>query len=175
MKQILKEQAHKYLPQMLAGAIGFLTWKILNFLIFPMLPELYKIIDIKSVLLLLILSVLLNFAFLILIIVSIFKENKNQIPEPRLYYGIYFDWLFNPLCPSCKSPLQVESLTIEKQYFLNKPKLICPNGHYNQIPTDDIGTELHIASMRATLIKDRFGIKDNENKKTQQAGQADPE
>jgi hypothetical protein len=162
MKEILKEQVEKHIPSLIIGALAFLSMAIINRLILPILPQLNKIIDTESALLLLTLSIVINLAFLILIIVTLVNENRHQMPEPTLHYGIYFDYTFQPLCPSCKTPLQVESISLQDQIMCHKnPKLKCPNGHYNQAPTDDLGTELNIAKLRTTLIKVRYNIEDD--------------
>lgn len=158
MRAYLKEQAGKYIPAGILGALGFLILKTSDYLIKPMLPQAYNIIDTKSALMLALLSLVMNFAFLALIIRNLVREKEYKLPEPRLYNGIYFDWLINPLCPVCKAGLQVESLPNQKQ-IIQKPKLICPNNskHYNQIPINDIGEEVHIATIRHNLIASNSG------------------
>ena len=127
-------------------------WEDLQILIpqeaFEQIPNL---LIIKALLLSLLVNILV-IAYCIYLIVKI-KNQQNQLPEPRLFNGIYFDYLINPLCPVCKSGLQVESLPRSKQ-IIQKPKLICPNDskHYNQIPTNDLGEELHISTIRHNLI-----------------------
>lgn len=164
MKLLDIEIKNKLINSLVAGPPLVMLWLLRQIYmdLAPLIPKEWfanipPIAAIKIIILLAILN-LLTVAYCIYLI---FKEKEHKMPEPTLSYGIYFDYTFQPLCPSCKTPLQIESVPIEQQIMkLKKPKLICPNGHYKQVPTDDLGIELHIANLRSTLIMEHFNIKD---------------
>jgi len=131
MKPYLIEQVKRYLPAGIIGALGYLSLKLLDLIIYPMLPGLYKRLDTKSALLLVLLSSVIILALLLLLIKFWVESKEYKLPEPTIHYGVYWDYMYQPLCPSCKAPLHQEELT-RLQLISGPPKLICPNGHFNE-------------------------------------------
>ena len=90
------------------GITGYLLSRIYADLVVLILPEIMKKVSLILLLRLLLLSLLLNVALFFTIYV---KRNKYREFEPTINYGIYWDYMYHPLCPSCKSPLHQEELT----------------------------------------------------------------
>lgn len=132
MKTYLIEQVEKYLPAGIVGALGYLTLKFLDLIIYPMLPDIYKRLDTKSALLLVLLLTVIVLALLLLLIKFWVDSKEYKAVEPLINYGIYWDHMYHPLCPSCKAPLHQEELTTIQIMQQVPPKLICPNGHFNK-------------------------------------------
>lgn len=152
MKTYLIEQAKKYLPAGIMGALGYLSLKFLDLIIYPMLPELYKRLDTKSALLLVLLLTVIVLALLLLLI-KLWKDSKEyKVPEPSINYGVYWDHMYHPLCPSCKAPLHQEDLTALQVIQRVPPKLICPNGHFNKHLMAN-GEKMHPDRVRYDFLK----------------------
>lgn len=127
----IKKTLEPYLWAGITGAIGYLGMKILDLIIYPLLPQIYKTLEPKSALLLALLAFSLFLATFVFLLRAISKEKEYKVPEPTTDYGIYWDYMHQPLCPSCKAPLNQEESPIKTNHnFI--PKLICPNGHFDK-------------------------------------------
>lgn len=111
------------------GITAYLLSKIYGDLVVLVLPEIMNKVPSILLLRLLLLSLLLNLALFFTIYI---KRNRYHEFEPTINYGIYWDYMYHPLCPSCKAPLHQEELTIVQIMQQIPPKLICPNGHFNK-------------------------------------------
>lgn len=152
MKTYLIEQAKKYLLAGILGALGYLTLKFMDLIIYPMLPELYKKLDTKSALLLVLLLIVIVLALLLLLIKLWLDSKEHHEFEPTINYGIYWDYMYQPLCPSCKAPLHQETLTEMQTFQRIPPKLICPNGHFNKYLIVN-GEKMHPDNVRYDYLK----------------------
>jgi hypothetical protein len=110
------------------GMMGYLLSKIYADLVVLVLPEIMNKVPSILLLSLLSLSVLLNLALLFILYI---KRNKYKIWKPTIQYGVYWDHMYNPLCPSCKAPLHQEEINTST-FPPPIPKLICPNGHFSK-------------------------------------------
>ena len=110
------------------GITAYLLSKIYGDLVVLVLPEIMNKVPSILLLRLLLLSLLLNLALFFTIYI---KRNRYHEFEPTINYGIYWDYMYHPLCPTCKAPLHQEELT-RLQLIYGPPKLICPNGHFNK-------------------------------------------
>ena len=152
MKTFLIEQAKKYFPAGIIGATGYLTLKLLDLIIYPMLPELYKRLDTKSALMLVLLLIVMVLALLFILIMFWIDSKEHKAIEPSINYGIYWDHMYQPLCPSCKAPLHQEELSMMQIMQGMPPKLICPNGHFNKYLMYD-GEKMHPDKIRYDFLK----------------------
>lgn len=142
----LKEKIIEYWITIPLAITGYLLTKTYDDIVVLVLPEIIHKVPSILLLKLLLLSVLLNlalfFAFYII-------KNKYDFSETTIINGIYWDHMFNPLCPSCKTPLHQESLNKDPLFI---PKLICPNGHFNKHLMDG-GVAIHPDTFRYELLK----------------------
>ena len=131
------------------GIAGYLLSKIYSDLVVLVLPGIMNKVPLILSLRLLLLSLLLNVALFFTLYI---KRNRYHEFEPTINYGIYWDHMYHPLCPSCKSPLHQEELTTMQIVKHVPPKLICPNGCFNKHLTDH-GIKMHPDKIRYDFLK----------------------
>lgn len=153
----IKEEMPLAIAMGLTGILSLLLKKIWGS-VYPLIPkDLLSQIPQTTLMYITLLCLILTFASLAFsCFLMLTKSKTNKIPEPTIHYGIYWDYLFKPLCPSCKAPLRVEDIgSFPLMPLFGEevvPKLICPNGHFNNHLVNNLGYILHPSKARSELM-----------------------